>query len=112
MATNNKFQQTAEQWRELNMKLYDECIEFLMETLKNYPDNLFDFSEDDMICVNYDGGKHPEYASNCFSLVQTVYLKDGKLYVDLEDDCEYPIDRLCAAELYEIANVVDVVING
>lgn len=37
------------------------------------------------INVNYDGGNHPEYASNVFSEVERVYIVDDRLLVETED---------------------------
>ena len=56
--------------------------------------------------VNYDGGNHPEYNSNVFSDVRSVFNKNGKFYVEIEDDEEYPIDNLSTAELVELCELI------
>ena len=58
--------------------------------------------------VAYDGGQHPEYSSNVFSEVEGVFIKDGKFYLEIEDDDEYPIERL---SLNELKAVCDAVLN-
>lgn len=56
--------------------------------------------------VAYDGGNHPEYASNVFSEVNGVFIKNGKWYLDIEDDSEYPIERLSLGELKSVCDAV------
>lgn len=42
------------------------------------------------ISVAYDGGNHPEYASNVFSEVERVYVREDRLFVETEDaDIEF-----------------------
>ena len=53
------------------------------------------------VCLIYDGGNHPEYASNVFSEVERVYVREDRLFVETEDeDCE--ASDLPAMELMEI----------
>lgn len=56
--------------------------------------------------VNYDGGNHPEFHSNVFSDVYSVFNKDGKIYVEIEDDGEYDIDNLSTDELVGICELI------
>ena len=65
----------------------------------------FYFNED-VLFVCYDGGRHPEYNSNVFSEVNGVYKKGNKLYVSIEDDDMYPIERLNIFELHDIADAM------
>lgn len=56
--------------------------------------------------VNYDGGNHPEYSSNVYSDVRSVFNKNGKIYVEIEDDDEYDIDNLSTDELVGICELI------
>ena len=56
--------------------------------------------------VVYNGGNHPEYDSNAYSNVECVYLKDGEVYLDIEDASEYNIDNINAEALFYIAMAV------
>ena len=64
-------------------------------------------NDDDCISVSYDGGNHPEYASNCFSMVYDVYLEDGDIYLNTEDCDKYPIENLNWDEVYNIADYLN-----
>lgn len=58
--------------------------------------------------VTYDGGNHPEYASNVFSLVNGAFLSEGNVYVDCEDCEEYHIERIW--DTGELSFVLDALI--
>ena len=59
------------------------------------------------IAVTYDGGRHPEYNANICSQVKAVFLgKDGNVYLDIDDDDEYSIDRLNWNEIFDVANYI------
>ena len=62
----------------------------------------------DPVYVAYDGGNHPEYNSNVFSEVKAIFKKRGKLYLDIEDDSAYPIERL---DIFELKGVLDGMMN-
>lgn len=56
----------------------------------------------------YDGGNHPEYASNCFSEIQSVYIdKNGELSLDLEDTKWYPISGVSTEDIVRLAEYID-----
>lgn len=74
-----------------------------------------DLSEcDDSVCISYDGGRHPEYNSNCYSDVYSVKLGDnGELAFEIaESDC-YEAERVPTLELYGVCGFVhDYIIKG
>jgi hypothetical protein len=105
-----KYQKTWEQVLPLLKQMRGECIEFLTNVLDKNPDgiDLQQFEKDggDSVCVTYDGGNHPEYASNAFSQVYMVK-KDGTGSIIFEtEDADIDIDYL---ETLEIASVCDVI---
>ena len=59
---------------------------------------------EDSVCVTYDGGNHPEYAANPYSLVNALYIKDGKIAMECEDSDEYYFDSVTTDEVQAIAN--------
>lgn len=44
----------------------------------------------DGIYITYDGGNRPEYECN----MESIYLKDGQIYFDLEYESQYSFDRV------------------
>ena len=96
---------------ELENKALSECMDFLKGLLAlNGGKILFHECDEDgeieiddnYYCVSYDGGNHPEYASNCFSRVHSVYIKGGEIYLDIEDCHEYSIDNVRDREIIEL----------
>lgn len=105
-----------EQFEEYSRKFYEcmkirrEVNEVSLETIKavlsKAEGNSVEISEDNMMYVPYDGGNHSEYASNCFSMVNSVYLKDGEIFLDIEDCDEYEIARVNYDDVFSIAEVL------
>lgn len=84
--------------------------EYIKSVLQEHPDGIIfdDYPVSNGITVNYDGGNHPEYASNCFSTVYGVYLdKDGDVILDTEDCDVYPLENLDWDEVYTVADYID-----
>ena len=104
------FQKTMSKIDSLMPELREQCIEFLTEVLNENGGDLTVEDPDDYetVRVSYDGGAHPEYASNCFSFVNRVFFKNNVIYLDIEDCEEYNIDRINTDEL---ANVCDFIVR-
>lgn len=62
---------------------------------------------DSPVCVSYDGGNHPEYASDLYATVETVRAVDGSFAVDLID-CEPNVyaDRLSFADVCDVHDAI------
>lgn len=106
---NIKFLGTGEKFSNIATQLKKECIEYLIETTKKY--GLIEFDQEvdgEDICVGYDGGSHPEYASNLFSTVYSVEYDDenDELSVNIEDCDGYETEYMTASEVYTIALAV------
>lgn len=71
-----------------------------------------EFEEGYMPNISYDGGNHPEYASNLYSEVYSVYLKEGQIYFTIEDCDEYEIDRIPTYELIDIMNALYYILSN
>ena len=106
------FEITFDEWVIKNSELWRECFSYLYRVLTEAKGNTIDLSDLDFpCCVSYNGGVHPEYASNCFSTVLSVYLKENSIYLSIEDDDCYDINEITSAELYNIAKTVRDVLN-
>ena len=95
----------------------NECLAYIKGELEKAEDNYISFLDEDgepivggdMVYVTYDGGRHPEYASNAFDFVRGVYLKwheDRKemlIMLDTDDDDEYYIGNIEIGEIYGVA---------
>ena len=63
-----------------------------------------EYDPDEFVSVPYDGGNHPEYASNCFSTVYGVFIhKDGDICLNTEDCSELAISDLDWDDVYNVA---------
>ena len=106
------FEKTFEKVAELNKQLREECCDYLRKVLKengNSIDLQSEDEDDDIVCVTYDGGNHPEYAANPYSQVYGIFLneKDNEIYLNIEDSDEYCLDRVDSVlEVYNICLLV------
>lgn len=67
-----------------------------------------DYETDEFVSVPYDGGNHPEYASNCFSTVNGVFIhKDGYICLNTDDCSEYPISDINWEDVYNVATYIE-----
>ena len=100
------FEVAFDKWNEANAELYQESEKYIKSQLEVLPNNeiVIDYDNCTYIpSVVYDGGR---YDSNAFSNVERVYLKDGNVYLDIEDASEYNIDRINAESLFDVALAV------
>jgi len=89
------------------------CIKAILERHDEKIDGRGDAIQDynmccGSVCVTYDGGRHPEYASNAYSEVYGAFIKDNRIYLDCEDSDEYDIDRIWNVD--ELTDVLDFLI--
>ena len=97
-------------------ELKKQCREYLTEVAKAWQGEEFPLSEisrnydvvEADVCIVYDGGNHPEYASNACSLVYGFGLdKQGNLYVRTEDCVDYEFDRVDWSDMANLCEGVD-----
>ena len=62
-----KFEEIVQKWLDISTELRKESIAFIKEMVKKHG-YINCLENDDFVSVSYNGGNHPEYASNCFSL--------------------------------------------
>ena len=114
-----KFELTANKYYELRKQMLAECKEYLTEVATAWGDKQFPLStiyrefdcEPAYCCIVYDGGNHPEYASNACSEVESVYMRENVLTFSIEDDGRYEYDRVDGEDIITIAYAVDAAID-
>lgn len=93
---NKKF----EDFRDVEIELCNMCIGFIVEKLYSLPSNKIYLNSE--VTIMYIGF----YDINPYSKIKCVYLKNGDIYADTEDEDEYKITNVNADELYEIAKAI------
>lgn len=99
------FEYIFDAWSKLNEVLYKECKKYIETELTTLKSNAIVFDAaylTEIPSVSWDGGM----PNNCSSFVERVYLMDGEIYLDIQDECEYSIRNIKAEELYRIAVAV------
>lgn len=84
-----------------------KCETFIKKSVQEHNGKI-DFSDcDDSVSVTYDGGNHPEYASNASSMVEGVCLdENGDIFLQIEDCSKYYIDSINWEEVYWVASFI------
>ena len=103
----------------MRAEIKKRCLSYLKRVLKNAENHSLDFYDEEKgenvggkyVCVTYDGGGHPEYASNAFSNVNSIHLDKnhaGKdtIYLDTDDADDYEIENITWDELVSLADYV------
>lgn len=99
------FEYIFDAWSKLNEVLYKECKEYIERELKTLKSKSIVVNAaylNEIPSVSWDGGM----PNNCSSFVERIYLMDGEIYLDIQDECEYSIRNINAEELYRIAVAV------
>ena len=62
----------------------------------------------EFVAVSYDGGNHPEYASNVYSTVYSINFNEDteEVYLEIEDTQEYSIDSITTEELCDLCSFI------
>lgn len=93
---NKKF----DDFRNVEIELCNMCIDFIIERLDSLPNNEIYLAFE--VTISYIGF----YNINPYSEVKRIYLKNGDIYADTEDEDDYKITNANANELYEIAKAI------
>ena len=102
----------------LMAQVVNNCNNYLKDVLKKNNNFIYFHTYDNdgiqtdnnSFCVPYDGGRHPEYASNVFSDVERVYIKKGAIYLETEDCEEYGLENIDIYTLYDMCEYIHNVI--
>ena len=73
-----------------------------LDKFKNY---LRDVGSPDFTII-YDGGNHPEYASNVFSTVDGFYIQNEIVIFDIEDDPQYDESRVSTSDIIDLCEMI------
>lgn len=104
--------EVLKQQEELRKESEKFIIKALYDHLKGegtlvFEDDVMEEKDVDAISVSYNGGAHPEYASNCFSMLEGITLSNEKgkyeIYLLIEEDGDYPLEELSDMEVYNVA---------
>lgn len=104
---DNELEKVADSYYNLGIKLRDLCYKYLIKVLENNNESISWIELPEYISVCYDGGNHPEYASNAFSTVHGIKRIGAGIYLDIEDDDKYDISLITTDELYSICDFID-----
>lgn len=63
-------------------------------------------SLDERVCVAYDGGNHPESASNYASVVEEIFISNEQVYINTEDATRYELNMCSTDEILLIAELL------
>ena len=78
-------------------------------TLNLYDDEVGDYLGEQNICCTYDGGNHPEYDANPYSIIKAIKYRNYSVFLDTEDVDDYDIDCIPPDEVISIAEyLIDV----
>ena len=97
-----------------DVKIRTKCEEYIKQMILSAPDNVIEMLGDEGECVSvtYDGGNHPEYASNAYSIVNAVFLDDEKNICLSTEDCDdYSLENIDTDEVYAVATFIYEVLN-
>ena len=92
-------------WENLRYEA-NNAIKWIKEFLSTCENNSFIMTDEEGyadVCVPYDGGNHPEYNSDMFAEVFSVYLANGEVYLEIDEESQYNITRLDSMHKIEIA---------
>lgn len=98
---NEKF----EDFRYVEIELHNMCVDYIKDRLSLLPNNEIYLNFE--VTISYIGF----YNINPYSDVKCVYLKNGDIYADTEDEDDYKITNANADELYEIAKAISSIIE-
>lgn len=106
---DSKLQKLLSKWSNLSIKVNKACIEYLTDLLHNNNNRICLDRRDlySSVCVNYDGGNHPDWASNVFSTVYSIFIEDNNIYLEIADCEKYDINNLSICELYNVCTFID-----
>ena len=74
-------------------------------SLDNFKNYLRDMGSCDPTIV-YDGGNHPEYASNVFSTVDGFRIENEIIIFDIEDDPSYDESRVSTDDIINLCEMI------
>lgn len=120
MTTEDRILANIEDYYAMARDLREECKEYITSFVKKYGkhhtkkdkdiydldlynDEIDDYYGGDSISCSYDGGNHPEYASNAFATIYEVAVINDKIHLVIEDCDDYDVDYVLTDDIINIA---------
>ena len=105
---NENYITLAEEAYEKLREAREAAIEYITRIVKKHGGEVvFDMDYDvENVTILYDGGNHPEYASNCYSTVYRVYEENGEVLLETEDSSGYSFDRMRTGDIIDVADAI------
>jgi len=84
------------------------CKGYIKRAFEEMKVDLIDLNDlDESVCVEYDGGNHPDYDANPYSTVYSISLdKNGRIILEIEDCEEYDTENITTENWYWLAYIV------
>ena len=103
-----------EQIAETQKEIRKESENYIRKALEKSGGTIsFENPKGEVVSVTYDGGRHPEYASNAFSMVEDAFLNDkNEICLNTEDCEEYEISRIDWDEVYDVAMFIHDIVKA
>jgi hypothetical protein len=109
--------ESIDEWAAKTAEVRADCIVYIQTYIRDYGErenedeivlNLYDEDEGYTLTCSYDGGgDHPEYASELYTTIWAITLKDNEVFLSTEEEY-YSIDRVPTDEVITIAeNLLD-----
>ena len=101
--------QSIENYNNAQNVVRADCEKFIKESVFAMPDGdlPIPYELPESLYVSYDGGNHPEYASNCYSVVSNIYVNNGEIYLEIEETSNYPLTSVPVNEVVNIAEFIN-----
>jgi hypothetical protein len=105
-----EFNRTSKKFYEWKGKARTAAENYLRDVLRQQENRTIEFDteyDDECLAVIYDGGNHPEYASNVCSSVYSIYMdKYDRISLSIEDSPDYELRRVDILDLLAICESV------
>lgn len=111
----NKFNQAFDEFINKKKNIREICLDILKDICNRRVDkkisleNLKEYLDENNECypvISYDGGNHPEYATNMYSTVDGFRLENDTVIFDIEDSSDYSDDRVMTDDLIDLCDVI------
>lgn len=105
--------QSIENYDNAKKAVLTDCKKFIKDAVFAMPDGdlPIPYELPENLYVSYDGGNHPEYASNCYSEVSNIYVNNGDIYLEIDETSKYSLDNVPVDEIVNIAKFINTYFN-
>lgn len=113
--TFESFEKIAKEYFKVSRDVRHFCLGMLKkicdrtETKTISLDKFKNYLRDEGYCdptIMYDGGNHPEYATNLLSTVDGFYIQNEIVIFDIEDDPQYDESRVITSDIIDLCEMI------